>query len=169
MPEDISGETVSADAGLLIQRLLERDMTVVLAESCTAGLVADLFANIPGASKVFWGSYVCYTAEAKISMLGLDAGRLDMYGLVSAETACDMARSALVKSGACIAASVTGVAGPGDSGGVCPGTVWIAAALRADVSPSASLYNFSGSRNEVRGKAAHAVLQELQNALDRDG
>ena len=143
---------------------MEQGQSVALAESCTAGLAADLLGSVPGASKVFWGSFICYTVQAKISMLGLDAQRLDKFGLVSRETACDMAQAALAKSSAFIAGAVTGLAGPGgDGNGLVAGTVWIATARR-DSEPRALLFNFSGSRNEVRAQAAHALIAELAQA-----
>ena len=150
---------------ILIKQLRERGGALALAESCTAGLVSDLLARIPGASQVFWGSFVCYTAQAKSAMLDLDPVQLAKYGLVSRETACAMACAALEKSGASIAAAVTGIAGPGSGeDGIPAGTVWIATALRG-AEPCAVLHNFSGSRNEVRKQAAAAVLSGLLKAL----
>jgi len=62
---------------------------------------------------------------------------------------------------------VTGIAGPGgDGSGIPAGTVWIAVALRAQA-PGAALYNFSGSRNEVRSQAARMVIKELLKALQK--
>jgi PncC family amidohydrolase len=153
----------SAAAESLIACLAKESQTLALAESCTAGLAADLLAHIPGASKVLWGSFVCYTPEAKVAMLGLDPGRLKMHGLVSAETARDMALGALVKSGAGMAAGVTGLAGPcGDGSGVPVGTVWIAAVRRPGEAAPAREFHFQGSRNDVRLQAAIAVLEVLE-------
>jgi len=167
MPETSFFEAEPQDAQLLIRRLSERERLLVLAESCTAGLAADLLARVPGASKVFWGSFVCYTAQAKIAMLGIDPRRLERYGLVSRETACDMAQAALAKSGAFIAGAVTGIAGPGgDGSGLPPGTVWIATALRG-AAPRAALFNFGGCRGEVRNQAAQTLIKELLGVLDK--
>ena len=141
--------------------------SLALAESCTAGLVADLLARVPGASALLWGSFVCYTAAAKHSMLGLDQDRLLRYGQVSRETVCDMANGALEKSGAHIAAAVTGLAGPGGDGSAVPvGTVWIAVALREKGIASVKEHHFTGTRNEIRLRAAMAVLETLLEALD---
>jgi PncC family amidohydrolase len=151
-------------AETLINKLKARRITVALAESCTAGLVSNLLARVPGASNVLWGSFVCYTKEAKISMLGLDGGELDAHGLVSAETARAMAEKALEKGRAQVAASVTGLAGPGGDGSDTPvGTVYVAAAAR-NRETSVKGFNFKGGRNEVRIRAAIAVLEAI-NAL----
>jgi PncC family amidohydrolase len=180
----------------------QRPITVALAESCTAGMVSNLLGSFPGASRVLWGSFVCYTKEAKISMLGIDGGELDAHGLVSAETARAMAEKTLEKSGADVAASVTGLAGPaqdkhseavqtnnaarrspdkssnddnggfalanpagadGDGSDVPVGTVYVAVTAR-DKGTSVKAFNFKGDRNEVRIRAAIAVLEAI-NAL----
>ncbi|MCL2444473.1 MAG: CinA family protein [Treponema sp.] len=153
----------------LIKRLKEKSFTIALAESCTAGLISALIAGTPGASSILWGSFVCYTKEAKVSMLGLNDKELDTYGLVSRETACSMAASALEKSGSSISAAVTGLAGPdGDGSGknIPVGTVWIAVAMQNGDIKVKDFY-FTGSRNEVRIRAAIAVLEEILGALPR--
>jgi PncC family amidohydrolase len=165
--EDTAEMTVRAEktAEELVEKLKSLSITLALAESCTAGLVSGFLANISGASGVLWGSFVCYTREAKISMLGLDSDELSIHGLVSRETAVSMAQGALNKSGAGIAASVTGLAGPeGDGSGVPVGTVWIAASLR-NGQTRADEYRFSGSRNLVRIRAAIALLEMIKNIL----
>ena len=149
----------------LVEKLKSLSLTLALAESCTAGLVSGFLANISGASAVLWGSFVCYTREAKISMLGLDSDALSAYGLVSRETAVSMAEAALNKSGAGLAAAVTGLAGPlGDGSGVPVGTVWIAASLRGGQT-RAGEYHFSGSRNLVRIRAAIALFEMIKSIL----
>jgi PncC family amidohydrolase len=160
------GNGAEAAAEALVGRLGELRKTFAAAESCTAGLVADLTARVPGASRVFWGSFVAYTPEAKRRMLGVDEETLSRHGAVSRETACAMAGGALERSGACLAAAVTGLAGPeGDGSSVPVGTVWIACALRGG-EPCAEMRRFSGSRNEVRLAAAEAVLRKLLNLLN---
>ena len=151
----------------VIRKLNALSLTLALAESCTAGLVSGLLAGTAGASGVLWGSFVCYTKEAKVSMLGLDNDKLADYGLVSRETALSMAIGALQKSGASLAAAVTGLAGPsGDGSGVPVGTVWVATALRNGLITEAREFHFSGSRNAVRIRAAVAVFESIQRALD---
>ncbi|MDR1898692.1 MAG: CinA family protein [Treponema sp.] len=164
MAEGIRAETPAA-ARDLVELLAASSRTLVLAESCTAGLGADLLARIPGASKVLWGSFVCYTVDAKVRMLGLDRSAVEKTGAVSEETACAMARGALEKSGAHAAGAVTGLAGPDGDGTALPvGTVWIAAASRGGEC-GARMFHFDGSRNEVRNAAAVKLAEELLNFL----
>ena len=151
----------------LVRRLAALNMTVVGAESCTAGLASDLIARIPGASRVFWGSFVCYTPEAKFRMLGVGEDCLRKYGAVSRETVCSMARGALERSGADYAFSITGLAGPGgDGAGMPAGTVWIAIVQKGE-NPEAVLFHFRGSRNRVRRKAAEKALEKLLKKLSK--
>ncbi|MCL1814628.1 MAG: CinA family protein [Treponema sp.] len=153
----------------LVRLLTERSLYLAAAESCTAGLVADALVQIPGASGCFWGSFVCYTPQAKIQMLGLGKETLNRYGLVSEETARAMAVGALERSGADAAVSVTGLAGGGSAGAerVPPGTVWIAAALRRDGPElcTAAVFHFKGRRNKVRQQAARKALEMIIDFL----
>jgi PncC family amidohydrolase len=153
-------------AETLVKKLETLSWKIVFAESCTGGLAADLIARIPGASRVLWGSFVTYTADAKVRMLGLDGDLIKKYGAVSRETACAMAAGALEKSGVQAAASVTGLAGPeGDGGGLPVGTVWIATAIRGGETEAASFY-YQASRNELRNSAAAAALVEMLKRLN---
>lgn len=149
----------------LYRALRATQRVIVFAESCTAGLAAGAFAGIPGASEALWGSYVVYTAEAKQSMLGISAGLIERYGAVSRETASAMAEAALEKSGADIAAAVTGLAGPDAAANPtakpCTGDVWFAV-CRKEISGGRALdtlmRHFSGSRNEVRAAACEELF-----------
>jgi PncC family amidohydrolase len=141
------------------------------AESCTAGMVADLVARIPGASRVLWGSFVTYMPDAKVKVLGLDVGDLKKFGPVSRETARAMALGALDRSGADYAVAVTGLAGPAGDGTAAPvGTVWIATADR-ERAPLVRRFYFEGTRNEIRKRAARKSLEALLERIllgDRD-
>lgn len=149
----------------LVRRLGVLGKTAAAAESCTGGLASDAITRVPGASRVFWGSFVSYTPDAKIRMLGVREAALERYGAVSRETACAMALGALDHSGADYSFSVTGIAGPlGDGSGTPVGTVWIATAARGgDV--NAVKYNFRGSRTGIRRKAAGKAVEELLKRL----
>ncbi|MDR1128504.1 MAG: nicotinamide-nucleotide amidohydrolase family protein [Treponema sp.] len=160
----------ASNAEKLIRIASEKGLRVVLAESCTAGLASNLLAEVSGASKVLWGSYVTYTLEAKRAMIGLEREVLEKYGAVSRETALAMAEGALKMSSADIAASVTGLAGPEGDGSDKPvGTVFIAGLSRAGGPVEAREYHFTGSRNSIRLEAAGeliALLLGLTKAVD---
>jgi PncC family amidohydrolase len=95
-------------------RLLNaRGLTLALAESCTGGLIGSLITDVAGSSDYFLGSAVTYANSAKQNLLGVQSETLLAHGAVSAETAAEMAQGARRIFGADIAASVTGIAGPG--------------------------------------------------------
>ncbi len=109
----------------LVHTLLAKGLHIATAESCTGGLVAQRITGVPGASGAFeWGA-VTYSCETKRKLLGVPQKTLDTYGAVSVQTALAMARGARRKSGADIAVSVTGNAGPEPSEGKPVGLVYI--------------------------------------------
>jgi PncC family amidohydrolase len=169
---DVMSVTPAAHAAVRLLR--DNALTLALAESCTAGLVADSIACVPGASNVFWGSFVTYQVAAKVAMLGIDRALIDRYGAVSAETARAMAEGALEKSGADLSASVTGLAGPdGDDRGTPIGTVWIAVAVRENGNPRcvrAECFRYpADGRAAVRAAAARDVLRFIQETAQSRG
>ena len=94
------------------QLLKERNLTLSTAESCTGGRVAERITALPGVSSVYRGGVVSYWTSVKAAVLGVPQETLDQYGAVSEETARAMAEGARQITGADIAVSVTGVAGP---------------------------------------------------------
>jgi PncC family amidohydrolase len=157
---------MASSAETLIETLAAASLTMAAAESCTAGLVADLVAQVPGASRVFWGSFVTYSVDAKIRLLGVDAGTIHRHGAVSRETALAMAEGALEKSGTDAAVSVTGLAGPdGDGSGQSVGTVWIGIARRG-LPAEAVCAVLTGDRNAIRRAAAAGAIAELLKRIN---
>ncbi len=88
---------------------------IATAESCTGGMIAAAITDIAGSSDVFDRGYVTYSNAAKTAMLGVSPDTLAAHGAVSEPVAREMAQGALERSGAGIAVSVTGIAGPGGS------------------------------------------------------
>jgi len=112
-------------ATLVVEQLRSLEKTVALAESCTGGLLANAFTDVPGASKVFAGSAVCYANDAKVNILGVPDCLIAQHGAVSAECAAAMATGAIEKFGSDYAIAVTGYAGPGGGTDADPvGTVY---------------------------------------------
>lgn len=111
--DSVYGVDVPSIESVLVQKLQEAHKTVAFAESCTGGLIAKRLTDVPGASDVFGYGFVTYANEAKMRLLGVSEETLDAHGAVSPETAREMAEGARRVSGADIAVSVTGIAGPG--------------------------------------------------------
>jgi nicotinamide-nucleotide amidase len=123
---------IEREARAIIADLTARGMTIATAESCTGGLIAAALTEIAGSSAVVDRGFVTYSNAAKIEMLGVDAATLAAHGAVSRETAAEMARGAISRSGADIAVAVTGIAGPSGGSVEKPvGLVHLAAAGRS--------------------------------------
>jgi nicotinamide-nucleotide amidase len=138
---------------------------IVVAESCTGGLVSAAITAIPGSSEVFEAGFVTYANEAKMGMLGVDSNILETFGAVSVAVAWDMAQGALKASAADVAVAITGVAGPDGGSDAKPvGTVVFARAIR-DANPNdvvADTRQFGNlGRGPIRLQAALCALDLL--------
>lgn len=138
---------------------------IATAESCTGGMVAVALTDIPGSSAVVERGFVTYTNRAKEEMLGVRAATLAAHGAVSEEVAQEMAEGALVHSGARLAVSITGIAGPGGSefkpeGRVCFGLAQTDHTTRTETVDFGAL-----GRGKVREAARDHALALLHTAL----
>ena len=100
-------------AAALVAVCRAKSIVIATAESCTGGLIAALITEIPGSSAVFDRGFVTYSNEAKSELLGIPASLILQHGAVSAAVASAMVVGVLERSGARLAVSVTGIAGPG--------------------------------------------------------
>lgn len=118
----------------VVKMLKSRNLKVATAESCTGGLIAKRITDISGSSQIFECGIVSYANEIKHKVLGVSADDLEKYGAVSEPVAKQMAQGALRVSGADIAVSVTGIAGPeSDSTNKPVGLIYIGLADKDNV------------------------------------
>ena len=96
----------------VVERLREKNLKVATAESCTGGLISERITRVSGASEVFDCGVCSYANAIKSKVLGVSEETLSILGAVSAETAIQMAEGVKKLSGADIAVSTTGIAGP---------------------------------------------------------
>lgn len=131
--------------------------TCATAESCTGGMIGSMITAVPGSSEVYLGGVVSYANSVKENVLGVAGETLAGEGAVSSKCATEMALGALRLTGADVAVSVTGIAGPGGGSDDKPvGLVWFAVATKSGVRAEKAL--FAGGRDEVRSQAAvHAL------------
>ena len=114
--------------------LLERKLTLSIAESCTGGYLSHLVTSIPGSSMYFQGSMIPYAYEIKIAQLGVNPDTLNNFGAVSEETIREMASLVRLKFNTDIGVATSGIAGPGGATPEKPvGTVWLACANKNGV------------------------------------
>ena len=101
--------TLKQRAAALLDKCRRHGVKIATAESCTGGMVAALLTSIAGSSDVFDCSFVTYSNEAKIGMLGVSPGIIAEFGAVSRECALAMVHGAVLKSAATLAVSITGI------------------------------------------------------------
>lgn len=160
----MASDTLTTLATLVGARLKAKGLKLATAESCTAGWVAQAVTSISGSSEWFDRGFVTYSNDAKREMLGARAETLAAHGAVSENIAREMAAGALDRSGAGVAASVTGVAGPtGGSPEKPVGMVCFAWALRGGAVESET-HRFEGDRESIRRQS---VVRSLQGLLER--
>jgi len=138
---------------------------VSVAESCTGGLVAAALTEVPGSSDVLEAGFVTYADTAKRALLKVGGEILETFGAVSIATAWAMAQGALERSGADVAVSITGIAGPGGGSDKKPvGTVVFARAVKGadpnDVHADRRHFGDLG-RGGIRLQAALCALELL--------
>ncbi|MEO5915665.1 MAG: competence/damage-inducible protein A [Luteolibacter sp.] len=149
----------------IVRLLKARNMTFATAESCTGGLIANRITNVPGSSEVFTHGFVTYANEAKTGMLGVPAEEIETHGAVSEVVARRMADGALRESGACIAVSVTGIAGPGGGSEDKPvGTAWVAVATRGGSTEAFKIFH-PRNRKDFKLAASQSALEAVRRRL----
>lgn len=154
-------ETIESVVGKLLSK---ESKTISTAESCTGGKIAAVLSAVPGASKYFKGSIVCYATEAKVNVLGVSQELIDEYSVVSAEVATAMALNVkkILKTDYAIA--TTGNAGPAKGASDAEiGTVFIALATPNGVITEE--FNFGQPREKVIDRAAIKSLEILQKEI----
>ncbi len=144
--------------------LIKSNLKIATAESCTGGRVVDKITNVPGASRYYVGGIIAYSNAVKIQILGVSEKTIRMHGAVSEECAREMAEGAAKIFGADVAIATTGIAGP--SGGTKEkpvGTVFIACHLSGETTVVKE--QFSGSRSEIKEKAANRAMELMEELL----
>jgi nicotinamide-nucleotide amidase len=170
-PDAPMSTALAASLDDLARQLLEAaeaaDVSIIVAESCTAGLLSQVLSDAPGSAERFHGAFITYTKQQKTEALGVSPWLLASEGAVNCEVARAMAEGALDHSPAQLAVAITGVAGPDpDEDGNPVGKVCIATARRGDASIAVERRYSTSGREEIRQRAAIDALTAL---LDRLG
>jgi nicotinamide-nucleotide amidase len=153
---------------MVSERLMKKNATIALAESCTGGLLAHRLTNVPGSSNYFLFSGVTYSNESKQKVLGVLLETIKKYGAVHEETAKEMAKGAMRIAKATYGLSTTGVAGP--SGGTREkpvGTVCIGLATESIIMGHRFYFP---AMNRIQNKEAFATvaLKILLDELEKN-
>lgn len=145
----------------VIKSLTKKGSTLSVAESVTAGGLAQELTKIPGASKVFLGGVIAYSDEVKQTELKISKAKLKKHSAVSEEIAIAMAHAVRIKLKTDYAISTTGVAGPGPAYSQKAGTAWVGVASKKEC--FAVALALSGDRESIR----HAIITSALAALQR--
>ncbi len=148
----------------LIGALLQNNMKIATAESCTGGMIAAKITSVAGASECFDCGVVTYSNEQKHKLLSVNKETLSKYGAVSEETALEMCIGVRSLANADFGISVTGIAGPGGGTPEKPvGTVWIG--ICGENVHRAFRFLFSGDRDMVRRQTVITALEMARRAV----
>lgn len=148
----------------IISKLVQNNITISTAESCTGGSLGKIITSVAGVSAIYGYGFITYANEAKEKILGVKHKTLESHGAVSSETALEMAIGARRAAGSDIAVSVTGIAGPGGGTPEKPvGLVYIAIADK-DGAEYRKL-NLDGNRDKVRAQTCDCVFALIKDRL----
>jgi nicotinamide-nucleotide amidase len=144
--------------------LLDQQMTLSVAESCTGGLIGHMLTEVPGSSSYFLGGVIVYSNQSKMSLLHVRSETLEQHGAVSDETVQEMALGVQNHMGSDLGLAVSGIAGPGGGSRSKPvGTVHIGLAHPEGV--HSQKYRFWGNRSQVKTYAATMALDWVRRYL----
>jgi nicotinamide-nucleotide amidase len=147
----------------LLDKLKQKKLKLVSAESCTGGLLAATLTTIPGSSDVYDRGFITYSNEAKMEMLDVPRALIEKHGAVSAEVAAAMAKGALKNVSADIAIAITGIAGPKTSEHKPVGLVYIAVCHQGKTRIIEN--HLSGSRIEIQTEAVSRAFDLIGSVV----
>jgi nicotinamide-nucleotide amidase len=170
--EDLVCCGLGSPESVLLDLLATRDETLALAESVTGGILASRLAGVPGASKVFLGGAVAYSAKSKTELLGLHADFIAAHGTVGEATSLEMAALIKERLDATWGLAITGNAGPtidknvlNQNGNDQVGRCYIAVAGPEGAECQAR--SIHGDRQDIQFRAANWALDMLRRAILR--
>ena len=149
---------------IIINKLLKRNISISIAESCTGGLLSSKFTSVAGISKIFNMGLITYSNKSKSSLLKISQNDLKKYGAVSHQTAALMVKNLqrLTKSKLCI--STTGIAGPSGGTKVKPvGLIYFGIKYRNKTIILEK--KFKGSRIQIQQKTVKAIFTTLEKLI----
>ena len=144
----------------ILNKLINKNLSILTAESCTGGLLSYSFTKQKGSSKVFQGGLITYSNKLKISELNVKKKTLQKYGAVSKETAKEMVNGLYNKHKTNICISTTGIAGPeGGSFNKPVGLIYIG--LKFQGKTKIIIKKFKGSRLQIQKKCVNFIFNYL--------
>ena len=164
MSDSMDGEVLE-----VVQRVhkffRKKGLTLSVAESCTGGLISHYITALPGASNFFEAGIISYSAEVKINILGISPAIISQYGVVSEETAKEMATKVRLLTKTDYSVSTTGNLGPDVLEGKEKGLIYIAVNKKGKT--ISRVLRLKGNREENKEEAALSALELLIEVVER--
>ena len=155
---------MSGDFTTLGQQLIQRGLSIAVAESCTGGNLSAGLTSIAGASSYFDRGFITYSNAAKMQLLGVSEQTLETQGAVSEAVALEMAQGAIKHSDAQVSVAISGIAGPGGGSAEKPvGMVCFGFCIQ-DHCFTQTQY-FQGERSQIVAQSLDYVVQILTDEL----
>ena len=149
---------------IIILKLIKKNLSISIAESCTGGLIASSITKINGASKIFSCGIISYSNNTKVKYLSVSKKTLNKFGAVSSNVACEMVDGLYKKERTKITVSTTGIAGPNGGSKKKPvGLVYVGLKFKN----KNYIYKkfFTGSRLDVQKKTKNFVFKEIDKLI----
>lgn len=148
----------------ILNKLINKKITISTAESCTGGLIAYSFIKNKNSSKVFKAGYITYSNESKIKELKVKKTSLSKYGAVSPEIAKEMTRGLFLKYKTQVCISTTGITGPGGSTKNKPiGLIYIGLHIHGKTNIIKKY--FKGTRIQIQNKCVNFIFKYLDKLI----
>ena len=148
----------------VINKLINQNITVSTAESCTGGLIAYSITKNKNSSKIFLGGYVTYSNQLKIRDLNVRKSTLKKYGAVSKETSIEMINGLYSRNQTNICISTTGIAGPGGGSKKKPvGLVYIG--IKINEKTRIFKKKFYGTRLAIQINCVNFIFNYLDKSI----
>lgn len=164
LKEKVYGEDDTTIEDEVAKILVDNNLTIAVAESCTGGMVAADLINYPGISSVFMEGCVTYSNEAKMMTLNVKKETLNTVGAVSEQCAKEMSEGVAARHNTNIGLSTTGIAGPeGGSEDKPVGLVYMGITINNKT--IVKKYIFNGNRQQIRSRACKTLLNDLRLEL----
>ena len=145
----------------IISKLIKKNISISVAESCTGGLISNTLVKNNGISKIFSFGIVCYSNEAKLKYLSISKKTLSKFGAVSSQIALEMLNNLYRREKSKITISTTGIAGPSGGEKNKPvGLVYIG--IKYKNKNMIFKKNFSGKRLDIQRKTKNFVFKEIE-------
>ena len=148
----------------IIKKLLKRNITISIAESCTGGLLSSKFTSVAGISKIFNMGLIAYSNKAKSDLLKISQNQLKKYGTVSYQTANLMVKNLQHISNSKLCISTTGIAGPSGGSKTKPiGLIYCGIKYKKKIIILEK--KFKGTRSQIQKKTVRAIFVKLEKLI----